>query len=76
MSKLPIISGKNLIKYLIDEQGFTLVRVKGSHQILKSNTIKMLPVPLYHKLDRSLLSDILTEAGITRDEFIQYWYGN
>ena len=75
MTKLPIISGKDLIKFLINKKGFKSKRIRGDHYILQSDKIPMLPVPLYHKLDRSLLSDILSEAGIERDEFIRDWRG-
>lgn len=76
MPKLPIISGKELIKYLINEKGFKPRRIKGDHYILRSKKIPMLPVPLYPKLDRSALSNILAEAEIENKEFIQYWEGN
>ena len=65
------MSGMDLIKYMTKKKGFRPLRIKGSHCFLTSSLIPMLPVPLYKKMDRSLLGDILTEAKIDKDEFIK-----
>lgn len=72
MSKLPRLSGTELIKYL-QKKGFIPTRQRGSHVILKSSN-RRIAVPLHDELDRGTLLGILEEAGITRDEFIQEWY--
>ncbi len=74
MSKLPIISGKDLLKYLTKNKGYSVVSIRGDHAKVQNNE-RSFPVPLYAELDRKLLGIILTEAGIEREQFIQEWYG-
>ena len=52
MPKLPVLSGKELIKAL-SKIGFVHVRTKGSHAILNKQTEKgriTIPVPLHKEL--------------------------
>ncbi len=73
MSKLPVVSGADLIKYLV-RKGFVHARQKGSHVVLKSSDGKrVLSVPLHHELDRGTLLAILEDAGISRDQFVREW---
>lgn len=72
MSKLPRISGSELIKYFV-RKGFAPTRQKGSHVILKSKDRRIV-IPLHDELDRGTLLAILEQAGIERDEFILDWY--
>lgn len=74
MSKLPTISGNDLIKYL-SKKGFVFSRQRGSHVVLKKSNDIRVTVPLHPELDRGTLLGILEQAGIDRDEFIQEWYG-
>ncbi|MEM3666859.1 MAG: type II toxin-antitoxin system HicA family toxin [Candidatus Bathyarchaeia archaeon] len=74
MSRLPVVSGKELIKYLT-KKGFVVSRQKGSHVVLKSQDGRRITVPLHEELDRGTLLEILAEAGINRDEFLKDWYG-
>jgi predicted RNA binding protein YcfA (HicA-like mRNA interferase family) len=74
VTKLPVVSGKELIKYL-SKKGFRAVRTSGSHVIMKKDGIRPFPVPLHNELDRGTLGAILDQAEI-RDEFIDDWYGN
>jgi len=74
MSKLPIISGEELIKYL-KKKGFVVSRQKGSHVVLKSPNSYRVTVPLHKELDRGTLLEILAEAGISKKEFLKEWYG-
>ncbi len=74
MSKLPVISGKDLLKYLTKKKGYSVVHIRGDHAKVQNNE-RSFPVPLYDELDRKLLGDILTEAGIEREQFIREWYG-
>ncbi len=73
MPKLPIISGKELIKYL-KKKGFVVSRQKGSHVVLKSSNSCRVTVPLHKELDRGTLLEILAEAGISKKEFLEEWY--
>lgn len=72
MSKLPVVSGRELIKYL-SKKGFQVTRTSGSHAIMKKNDVTPFPVPLHDELDRGTLGAILEQAKI-RDEFIRDWY--
>ncbi|MBI5035874.1 type II toxin-antitoxin system HicA family toxin [Candidatus Micrarchaeota archaeon] len=72
MSRLPILSGNQLIKLLCKNFGFTEDRTSGSHVILKAfrnGKAKTIPVPKYPEIGRHLLWRILKEAEISREEF-------
>ena len=72
MPKLPILSGKAVIKKL-KQAGYCVVRQKGSHVRLRhSNNFNCKPitVPLRETIKPGLLHQILKDAGLTVDEFI------
>jgi len=69
VSKLPVISGRELVR-LFGRIGFQFDRQKGSHIILvRANPPTTLTVPDHRELDRGTLRAILRQAGITVDEF-------
>lgn len=71
MSRLPILSGKEIAKILCKNFGFYEDRFNGDHLILKgirNGVAKTIPVPLHPEIGKKLLSRILKEAEITRDE--------
>ncbi len=68
MSKLPIISGRGLVRALRGV-GFELDRQKGSHMILyRADPVTTLSVPDHRELDRGTLRALLRQAGITPEE--------
>ncbi len=67
MSKLPVISGHKLIKFL-KRNGFNIVRQKGSHVSLQKGTYKTV-VPLHNELAKGTLLSILKQSGLTKDDF-------
>jgi len=72
---LPIVSGKKLLNFFI-HSGCNLKRIKGSHHVLKSNINgKMFVIPIHsnENLDRGTLKAILTQAGLSKDEFVFLW---
>lgn len=72
MTKLPRLSGKEVIK-LLSKADFTLVRQKGSHIIMKKQTseeIRTVVVPNHKEIDTGTLVEIIRQAGLTRDEFL------
>lgn len=71
MSKLPRISGAEVIKILAKFFGFRTLRQRGSHVTL-TNDILFLTVPLHKELDRGTLLAILRDANISREEFLKY----
>jgi len=70
LSKLPAISGKELIKILTKYFGFRVLRQKGSHVTL-TNDVSFITVPMHPELDRGTLRAILNDARISREEFLQ-----
>ena len=73
MPKLPVISGKELIRAL-KKAGFVEVRHKGSHVSLQKVTAEKnfkTVVPLHKELAKGTLLDILQQAGLSKDELIE-----
>jgi predicted RNA binding protein YcfA (HicA-like mRNA interferase family) len=73
MPKLPVISGKDLIRAL-KRAGFVEVRQKGSHVSLQKVTAtKMFKtvVPVHKELAKGTLLDILHQAGLSKDDLIE-----
>jgi len=70
MTKLPILSGKEVAKRL-EQAGFIFVRQVGSHLILRKQEPPALTVsvPNHKELKRSTLKNILRQADITVEEF-------
>ncbi|MBI5553267.1 MAG: type II toxin-antitoxin system HicA family toxin [Candidatus Diapherotrites archaeon] len=67
--KLPIISGKELIK-ILGREGFEIVGVKGSHVRMKKKTehkILITVVPLHRKVDTGTLLAILRQCELNRE---------
>lgn len=73
MPKLPILSGKELIR-ILEKAGFEVQYQKGSHVILKRNRSPhiRLPVPNHKTIKQGLLRAIIREAGLTREEFLMH----
>lgn len=71
MSLRPLPADK-VIKVLA-KVGFKPVRQKGSHVILKRENGKVIVVPVHRgeEIGRGLLSKIIKDAGLTRDEFLK-----
>ncbi|MEO0515923.1 MAG: type II toxin-antitoxin system HicA family toxin [Cyanobacteria bacterium P01_A01_bin.116] len=72
MSQLPSLTGKEVIKAL-QKSGFEVARIKGSHHILAHADGRRTVVPVHsgETLGRGLLSQILRDCKLKRDEFIQ-----
>ena len=45
-SELPRISGKRMVKFL-EKKGLTVVRIRGSHNVLKNKKGKIVVVPVH-----------------------------
>jgi len=62
MAGLPVISGKDLTK-LLEEQGFEIVRSKGSHHRMKhpDGRVRTVPVHKNDDLPKGLLHKIIRE---------------
>lgn len=69
--KLPAVSGKQVIAAL-ENEGWYVKRVRGSHHVLRHPDIPdAIPVPVHgnRPIKRGTLASILRSAGISRDEF-------
>ena len=69
MSKLPLLSWREVVKALA-RAGFRVARQKGSHIILVKDDI-VVPVPKHEEIKRGLLIEIISEAGLTKEEFLE-----
>ncbi len=73
MPKLPIVSGKDVIKVLL-KIGFVHVRTHGSHAILNKqieNGKVTIPVPLHNELAKGTLKSIMKQAGLSLEDLIK-----
>ena len=74
MTKLPRLSGKEVIKAL-SKNGFLVVRKKGSHVIMKKKTSVsevVTVVPDHKEIDKGTLLEIIRQAKLTREEFMNF----
>lgn len=72
MPQLPVISGKDLIKFL-QTLGFVVVRVNGSHHRLKHPDGRVTTVPVHKNEDlpKGLMRKIIREdLDMELDEFL------
>ena len=73
MAKLPRPSGKEMLRFLQD-QGFTLVRVRGSHHYLRrGEQCTSVPVHGNRPLRIGTLRSILRDVGLAPTEFTELW---
>ena len=71
--KLPRLSGRELIK-ILSKCGFRISRQKGSHVILVKESKtgkKCVVVPNHQEIDKGTLLEIIRQAGLTREEFLE-----
>jgi predicted RNA binding protein YcfA (HicA-like mRNA interferase family) len=69
LSKLPLLSWREVVKALA-RAGFRVARQKGSHIILVKDDVAV-PVPKHDEIKRGLLIEIISEAGLTKEEFLE-----
>jgi predicted RNA binding protein YcfA (HicA-like mRNA interferase family) len=72
LSKLPVISGKDLCKKL-EKVGYVLDHHTGSHIILRNeySPYRRLTVPNHKEIAKGTLRAIIRQSGLTLDEFIK-----
>ncbi len=72
MHKLPLLSGRQIIKAL-GKLGFSEIRQRGSHVILKKKTNEKeigCVVPMHKEVALGTLKGILKQAHISDEDFI------
>jgi len=75
MSKLPVIKGRELVKFL-ESIGFRIIGTKGSHVRLRSGDGRVTTVPMHGKKDipKGLLRKIIREdLEISLEEFSELY---
>ena len=75
MPKLPILSGKAIIK-LLENLGFVQLRQKGSHVSLKKETAEGMigcVVPMHKEVALGTLRGILKQAHISEEDFFNVY---
>ncbi|MGA3298319.1 MAG: type II toxin-antitoxin system HicA family toxin [Candidatus Bathyarchaeia archaeon] len=71
MSKLPRLSGKEIIKAL-SKADFQVTRQGRHGAVLRHSDGRRTVVPTSHpEVDRGTLQAIITQAGLTREEFMK-----
>jgi predicted RNA binding protein YcfA (HicA-like mRNA interferase family) len=72
MPKLPLISGKELVK-AFKKIGYVLDHQTGSHMILRQQhtPYRRLVIPNHKELAKGTLRAIIRQAGITRKQFFE-----
>ena len=71
MSRYPAVTGRQLL--LLQRMGFALIRVRGSHHFLRHNDGRKTVVPVHsgEMIGPGLLSSILRQVQVTRDELFE-----
>jgi len=69
MTKLPRLSGKELIK-ILSKIGFEIIRQKGSHMFLRHNDGRTTVVPNHNEIDTGTLIEIIRQIKLSREEFM------
>lgn len=70
MKRLRSISGKDCVKILCNKFGFSVLRQKGSHVILKKNGDGTV-VPMHSELRIGTLKNILELAKVSEEDFAE-----
>jgi len=70
MTKLPVVSGKQVIKVL-QKIGYYIRDQKGSYIHLRHPNKIPLTIPNHKEIAKGTLRTILTDAGLTTEEFVK-----
>ena len=72
MSKLPVVSGIEVVKAL-SKIGYEIDHQTGSHIILRQREYphRRLTVPLHKEIAKGTLRAIIRQAGLTVEEFLE-----
>ena len=74
MGKLPRPSGRDMLRFL-EGQGFTVIRVRGSHHFLRRNEQNTcIPIHSNQSLKTGTLRSILRDIQLSPSEFERLWH--
>ena len=68
MTRLPRLSGKELIK-ILSKIGFEIIRQRGSHGFLRHKDGRTTVVPNHEEIDIGTLLEIIRQIKLSREEF-------
>ena len=73
MSKLPVLTADEIIR-ILKKLGFFFERQRGSHMIFKNDNKLSIVVPMHkgEDVDRGLLRKIISDTGLSVEEFLSY----
>ena len=71
MNKLPVVSGKDVVKAL-KKIGYEFDHQTGSHMVLRQNIepYRRVTIPNHKEIAKGTLRSIIREVGITVEDFI------
>ena len=71
MPPLPVLAGSRVVRAL-EKAGFTVVRIRGSHHVLRHPDGRGTSVPVHESQDVRVgtVRSILRDCGLTADEFL------
>ena len=69
MTRLPVLSGREVIKAL-SRIGYYVRDQKGSHVHLRHPERPPLTIPMHQEVARGTLRAIIRDAGLTMEEFL------
>ena len=73
MPRLPVVTGRQVVRAL-ERGGFSVIRIKGSHHFVRhgADPARQTVVPVHgnEDLGRPLLRKLLSDVGMTVEEFI------
>ena len=72
MTKLPVLSGKELCR-ILKRVGYKIDHQTGSHIIVRNENppYRRLTVPNHKEIAKGTLRSIIRQAGLTYEEFMQ-----
>lgn len=72
MSKLPVVSGQEVIKVLA-KIGYEFDHQRGSHIVLRQSfePFRRVTIPNHKEIAKGTLRKIIRETGLTVDEFVK-----
>ena len=72
MSRLPLVSGRELVKAL-EKAGYELDRQRGSHMILRQKVppFRRITVPDHREVAKGTLRAVIRQSGLTMEEFLR-----
>ncbi len=72
MGKLPVVSGKEMVKALA-KTGYEFDHQKGSHIVLRLNVhpYRRITIPNHKEIAKGTFRSIIKECGLSIEEFIE-----